>query len=105
MGWDCRGVHPDLIPSHRRSPYRAHHLFTDMPHTRSRRSTPLDEFQLIETLHRRYGTTSSKVVRGIGDDAAVVTPIKGHELVLTTDLLVEGVHFDHKHEGRPRTDP
>ena len=67
-----------------------------MPHTRSRRSTPLDEFQLIETLHRRYGTTSSKVVRGIGDDAAVVTPIKGHELVLTTDLLVEGVHFDHK---------
>ena len=67
-----------------------------MPHSRSRRPTPLHEFQLIETLHRRYGTTGPNVVRGIGDDAAVVTPIKGHELVLTTDLLVEGVHFDHK---------
>ncbi len=67
-----------------------------MPHSRSRRPTPLHEFQLIETLHRRYGATGPNVVRGIGDDAAVVTPIKGHELVLTTDLLAEGVHFDHK---------
>ena len=67
-----------------------------MPHSRSRRPAPLAEFQLIETLHRRYGTTGPNVVRGIGDDAAVVTPIKGHQLVLTTDLLVEGVHFDHK---------
>ncbi|MBA2253157.1 MAG: thiamine-phosphate kinase [Nitrospirales bacterium] len=67
-----------------------------MPHSRSRRPTPLHEFQLIKTLHRRYGTTGPHVVRGIGDDAAVVTPIKGHELVVTTDLLAEGVHFDHK---------
>lgn len=67
-----------------------------MPHFPSRPSTSLHEFQLIETLHRRYGQTSSNVVRGIGDDAAVVTPIKGHEMVLTTDLLAEGVHFNLK---------
>jgi thiamine-monophosphate kinase len=66
-----------------------------MPHSRSRRPTVLQEFQLIETLHKRYGATGPHVVRGIGDDAAVVTPIKGQELVVTTDLLAEGVHFDH----------
>jgi thiamine-monophosphate kinase len=66
-----------------------------MPHSRSRRPTVLREFQLIETLHKRYGATGPNVVRGIGDDAAVVTPIKGQELVVTTDLLAEGVHFDH----------
>jgi thiamine-monophosphate kinase len=67
-----------------------------MPLSRSRRPTSLHEFQLIETLHRRYGKTGPNVVHGIGDDAAVVAPIKGHELVFTTDLLAEGVHFDHK---------
>jgi thiamine-monophosphate kinase len=67
-----------------------------MPHSPSRRPTPLHEFQLIETLHRRYGQTGPHVVRGIGDDAAVVTPLKGHEMVLTTDLLAEGVHFNLK---------
>lgn len=96
MDWNCRGARHGPTPSHRRSPYRPHQLFTDMPHSRSRRPTPLQEFQLIETLHRRYGATGPNVVRGIGDDAAVVTPIKGQELVLTTDLLAEGVHFDHK---------
>ena len=67
-----------------------------MPHSPSRRRTPLGEFQLIEALHRRYGKTGPNVIQGIGDDAAVVTPVKNHEMVLTTDLLVEGVHFDLK---------
>lgn len=67
-----------------------------MPHSPLRPPTPLHEFQLIETLHRRYGQTGPRVVRGIGDDAAVVTPLKGHEMVLTTDLLTEGVHFNLK---------
>ena len=36
----------------------------------------------------------SSVIVGIGDDAAVVRPERGALTVLTTDALVEGVHFD-----------
>jgi thiamine-monophosphate kinase len=54
----------------------------------------LHEFRLIEHLRRAFGRTGSAVVRGIGDDAAILAPSKGRQLVLTTDLLVEHVHFD-----------
>jgi thiamine-monophosphate kinase len=54
----------------------------------------LHEFRLIEQLRRTFGRTGSAVLRGIGDDAAVIVPPAGRHLVLTTDLLVEGVHFD-----------
>jgi thiamine-monophosphate kinase len=30
---------------------------------------------------------------GIGDDAALLRPRRGHELAVTTDLLLEDVHF------------
>lgn len=52
------------------------------------------EFALIEHIRRRFGRTGPSVVRGIGDDAAVLTPPPGRQLVMTTDLLTEGVHFD-----------
>jgi thiamine-monophosphate kinase len=96
MGRNYRVGRHAPIPSHHPSPCRLRHPSSDMPHSSSRLPTTLHEFQLIETLHRRYGKTGPNVVRGIGDDAAVVTPIKGHEMVLTTDLLAEGVHFDLK---------
>jgi thiamine-monophosphate kinase len=54
----------------------------------------LDEFRLIEQVRRAFGRTGFAAVRGIGDDAAVVAPPGNRHLVLTTDLLVEGVHFD-----------
>jgi thiamine-monophosphate kinase len=54
----------------------------------------LHEFRLIEQLRRAFGRTGSAVVRGIGDDAAVIAPSKNRQLVLTTDVLIEGVHFD-----------
>lgn len=54
----------------------------------------IHEFRLIEQLRRDFGRTGSGVVRGIGDDAAVIAPPRNRQLVLTTDLLVEGVHFD-----------
>ncbi len=58
------------------------------------RRPKLHEFRLIEQLRRTFGRTGSAVVRGIGDDAAVIAPARGRQLVLTTDLLVEDVHFD-----------
>lgn len=67
-----------------------------MPGSSSTHRIPLDEFQLITHLRRRFGQIPLSVVRGIGDDAAVFTPKKGRQIVLTTDLLVEGVHFDLK---------
>lgn len=53
------------------------------------------EFDIINT----YFTTQKKhrhdVIRGIGDDAALVSVPHGQELAITTDTLIEGVHFPH----------
>lgn len=51
------------------------------------------EHALIERLRRRVGPTPSHIQLGIGDDAAVIEPERGTVDVLTTDCLVEGVHF------------
>ena len=52
------------------------------------------EFDLIHTLQQRHGRRTPSVIRGIGDDAAVITSRAGQWTVLTTDLLTEGVHFN-----------
>jgi len=57
------------------------------------RST-IHEFDLIHALHQRHSRRTSSVIRGIGDDAAVITSRTGQWTVLTTDLLTEGVHFN-----------
>jgi thiamine-monophosphate kinase len=53
----------------------------------------LGEFGLIERLASRIHLGQPTSVRGIGDDAAVIDPAGLHQVV-TTDMLVEGVHFD-----------
>ncbi|HEU4684676.1 MAG TPA: thiamine-phosphate kinase [Nitrospira sp.] len=57
-------------------------------------SNPLREFDLIDRIHRKYGRGAASIVRGIGDDAAVVFPHADRWTLLTTDLLAEDVHFD-----------
>ena len=49
------------------------------------------EFGLIRLLQEE--TQTPGVIVGIGDDAAVVQPTPDHVTLLTTDMLVEGVHF------------
>jgi thiamine-monophosphate kinase len=52
----------------------------------------LTEDQLLAAINRVLSGAGPEVVVGPGDDAAVVRPGSG-ELVLTTDAMVEGVHF------------
>jgi thiamine-monophosphate kinase len=53
------------------------------------------EFGLIDRLHDALGDDSpDALAQGIGDDAAVYRIGNGRVHVVTTDALVEGVHFD-----------
>lgn len=51
------------------------------------------EFGLIERIARRVGDARPPVSVGIGDDASVLVPPAGVDLVTTTDTLIQGVHF------------
>ena len=53
----------------------------------------LGEFKLIEHLTEHFKIEQKSTIKGIGDDAAVLSYDK-KQIVVTTDLLVEGVHFD-----------
>ncbi len=53
----------------------------------------LGEFGLIEHLTKHFKIQQKSTVESIGDDAAVLR-FKDENVVVSTDLLVEGVHFD-----------
>lgn len=53
----------------------------------------LGEFGLIEHLTRNNETRNASTSQSIGDDAAVIDHF-GKQTVITTDMLIEGVHFD-----------
>jgi thiamine-monophosphate kinase len=53
----------------------------------------MHEFELIKHYFASQVEHRSDVLLGIGDDAALVKVKPGHELVITTDTLVEGIHF------------
>lgn len=52
----------------------------------------LGEFGLIDHLTKQFSIHQESTIKGIGDDAAVIEQTE--PIVVTTDLLVEGVHFD-----------
>lgn len=54
----------------------------------------LGEFGLIDHLTSKITISNPSSILGIGDDAALIEPPAGQQMVLTTDMLVEGVHFD-----------
>jgi thiamine-monophosphate kinase len=53
----------------------------------------LGEFGLIDHLTKSFSLRHKSSIMGVGDDAAVLD-FKGKKTVVTTDLLIEGVHFD-----------
>ncbi|MEO8109989.1 MAG: thiamine-phosphate kinase [Ginsengibacter sp.] len=53
----------------------------------------LGEFGLIEHLTKNNETRNASTVLSVGDDAAVLDHF-GKQIVVTTDMLVEGIHFD-----------
>ncbi len=53
----------------------------------------LGEFGLIETLTKDFLIKNSSTIKGVGDDAAVLS-YKNKQTLVSTDLLVEGIHFD-----------
>ncbi|MEP7374507.1 MAG: thiamine-phosphate kinase [Chitinophagaceae bacterium] len=53
----------------------------------------LGEFGLIDHLTRNIEIQNASSLLGVGDDAAVIDHF-GKQTIVTTDLLVEGVHFD-----------
>lgn len=53
----------------------------------------LGEFGLIKHLTQEFATIQPSTVKGIGDDGAVLD-FAADKVVVSTDLLIEGVHFD-----------
>ena len=53
----------------------------------------LGEFALVEHLTKNFTIAHESTIKGIGDDAAVLD-FKDKKVVVSTDLLIEGVHFD-----------
>ncbi|SFQ40870.1 thiamine-phosphate kinase [Parafilimonas terrae] len=53
----------------------------------------LGEFGLINHLTKNFEISNASTIVGVGDDAAVIDHY-GKQIVVTTDLLIEGVHFD-----------
>src|SRR5579872_3653549 len=54
---------------------------------------PLTEFDLIQQYFANRTASRADVILGIGDDAAIVQVPEHHDLVISTDTLISGVHF------------
>ncbi len=67
---------------------------TNLPMAETRTElSDLGEFGLIERIQKQFSLQNLTSAQGIGDDAAMIS--MGDEYVLvTTDMLLEGVHFD-----------
>lgn len=54
----------------------------------------LGEFGLIETLTKPFKSTQKSTLKGVGDDAAVLEKNESDVTLVTTDMLLEGIHFN-----------
>lgn len=59
----------------------------------NKKRAALGEFALIRRIQQQAGT-AGHLLLGIGDDCAIQRQTADQELLTSTDLLIEGVHFD-----------
>jgi thiamine-monophosphate kinase len=53
----------------------------------------IGELPLLEEIQKKFGKYSSRILVGIGDDAALIKA-SSENLLVTTDMMVEGIHFN-----------
>jgi len=53
----------------------------------------LGEFGLIDRIKSKFTNKNAETIKGIGDDAAVID-VGDKYMLITTDILLEGIHFD-----------
>ena len=58
------------------------------------RLSEVGEFGLIKNMRSICPIPGERILLGIGDDAALVQPRPEYSLLLTTDALTEGIHYD-----------
>ena len=68
-------------------------MFSEEPNKNRTELSNIGEFGLIEHLAKHVKLQHKSTIKGIGDDAAVVD-YGNEKMVISTDMLVEGVHFD-----------
>ena len=54
----------------------------------------LGEFGLIARITEGFRNNNPSTLLGVGDDASLLAPNPGEKLVVTSDMLLEGIHFD-----------
>ena len=72
------------------------HYFCKMLEDKNQERTSLEElgeFGLIDHLTKNFELKQPSSIVGVGDDAAVMDH-NGKKIIVSTDMLVEGVHFD-----------
>jgi thiamine-monophosphate kinase len=60
----------------------------------------LNEFEVIRLFFNRQGLTAPGVILGIGDDAAILRPDPGKDIVVAADVLNAGIHFPESTSAR-----
>jgi thiamine-monophosphate kinase len=53
----------------------------------------IGELSLLDEIQKRFGKYSSRILVGIGDDAALIKA-SSENILVTTDMMVEGIHFN-----------